>query len=578
MLHPRFHGWIIALVAAIVLLTRLGATPLWDDDESKNAACTLAMIDADDWVVPTFNGRLRIEKPPLVNWLQMVGVGLYGRTEVGVRIGSAVLTIGTCLLTWRIGVMLATPSVGLMAGLVMATCVWTAVGGRAATPDAPLVFCTTLALFLFVRSLRRGDDAVRLSLPTALAIGAVCGAAVLAKGPVGMVLPVAAMLLFAVGGAARRGPAAWLTAIRGLRPLAILAATLAVALPWYAAVTFRTDGEWLRGFIMVHNVGRFAAPMEGHSGSLLYYPAVIACGLYPWSMVLGVMVAHVGWLAATRCDPQQQACRIVTCWAIAWIGVFSLAGTKLPGYVWPAYPALAIGTGLFLDACARRDVAFLRPLRDSALGLRITLAAGWAMLALGGAMLIVGLPLAAARWAPGTAWLGAIGVLPLLCACAGWWLSTAGRMRLAVAVVAAGAMLMTTLLATAGAEAFGRTAAPRALFAAGETGGTVTMPPIGALAGYPSPPPSLVFYAGGPVPRLDDAAAVAAHLAARHDACIVVDSRFLDALADLVPRGHGVLSRVHTVASRSLVLVGPLPADAPSAFAAHTPSSPSLSR
>lgn len=576
--HPRFHGWIIALVAAFVLLTRLGSAPLWDDDESKNAACTLAMLDADDWVVPTYNGRLRIEKPPLVNWLQLAGVSLCGRTETGVRIGSAVLTIGTCLLTWRIGTILCGSAVGFTAGLVMATCVWTAVGGRAATPDAPLVFFTTLALFFFVRGLGRGDGPVRLTLPTALAIGAACGAAVLTKGPVGVVLPLAAMLLFAVGDAAGQGPAAWLAAVRGVRPVAILAAALAVALPWYAAVTLRTDGEWLRGFILIHNVGRFAAPMEGHSGSLLYYPIVVACGLYPWSMVLAVMAAHVGCVAATRHDPQRRACWLVVCWGAAWIGGFSLAGTKLPGYVWPAYPALAVGTGLFLEACARRDVAFLRRLRRPDTGLRLTLAAGWSMLALGGAMLIVGLPLAAQRWAPGTAWLGAIGALPLLCAIAGWKLSARGGMRQAVAVVAVGAALMTTLLATAGAESFGLAAAPRTLFADTRTGRTITMPPVGALAGFPSPPPSLVFYSGGHVPRLDDAAAVAAHLAARPDAHVVVDSRFVDAIADIVPSGHGVLSQVHTVAARSLLLVGPLPSTSASAFAARTPSSPPLSR
>ncbi len=560
-------------MAAAVLLTRLGAAPLWDDDESKNAACTLAMLDADDWVVPTFNGRLRIEKPPLVNWLQMAGVGLVGRSESGVRIGSAVLTVGTCLLTWRIGVILFGPSAGLLGGLAMATCVWTAVGGRAATPDAPLVFFTTLALFLFVRSVGRDlrtDGPPRLTAPMALAIGAACGAAVLAKGPVGVVFPGIALAVFAV--CRSRGLAAWPAAIRGLRPLVILAAMLAVALPWYAAVTLRTDGAWLRGFILVHNVARFAAPMEGHSGSVLYYPAVLACGLYPWSMVLAVMAAHVGWIAATCHHPHRGACLLLACWALTWVGGFTVAGTKLPGYVWPAYPTLAVGTGLFLDACARRDVAFLRGLRDPDRGLRLTLAAGWWMLALGGAMILVGLPLAARRWAPGSEWLGAIGMVPLASAAVGWRLAAAGRMPTAFAVVAAGAGLMTTLLATAGAETFGLAAAPRTLFADGRAAHRIAMPPAGALAGFPAPPPSLVFYGGGRVAPLDDVAAVAAHLSARPDACVVVDSRFLDAVADVIPPGHRVQARVATVAARSLILIGPAAEPSSRALAANAPS------
>lgn len=140
---PSIAILIIVLSTAAALLPGLGTAPLWDEDEPKNAACTLAMLDSGDWIVPTYNGTLRVEKPPLVNWVQIVGVSIFGRNEFGVRIGSACLTVGTCLLTWWTGRLLAGPFVGLISGLVMSTCIWTGVGGRAATPDASLVFCTT---------------------------------------------------------------------------------------------------------------------------------------------------------------------------------------------------------------------------------------------------------------------------------------------------------------------------------------------------------------------------------------------------------------------------------------------------
>ena len=147
-------GLTVAIVAALVLLPNLGGPPLWDDDEPRNAACSLAMHRTGDWVVPTFNGRLRVEKPVLVNWLHLAGFAVAGVNETGVRLASALLTIGTCLLTLHISQALFRPEVGLWAGLAMATCLWTGVSGRAATPDAPLVFCTTLALWLFVRGAR----------------------------------------------------------------------------------------------------------------------------------------------------------------------------------------------------------------------------------------------------------------------------------------------------------------------------------------------------------------------------------------------------------------------------------------
>ena len=547
-----------------MLLTRLGGAPLWDDDEPKNAACSLAMLDSGDWVVPTFNGQLRVEKPPLVNWLHIAGMTLAGRNETGVRLGSAVLTIGTCLLTWRIGTILATPAVGLVSGVVMATCVWTAVGGRAATPDAPLVFFTTLALFLFARdAFRPGRERgpLRLAPLTAIGIGAACGAAVLAKGPVGFVLPCVAMGGFAAWHGWEHSRRAWFAGILGLRPLTMFTVLLAVTLPWYAAVTIRTDGEWLRGFVLVHNVGRFAAPMEGHSGSILYYPLVICCGLFPWSMVLAAMVAHVACILRAPHDARRPPCQLLACWAFAWIGGFSLAGTKLPGYVWPAYPALAIGTGMFLDACLRCDLAFLDLFRRRDRGLDLVIKAGWSTLAVGGAIIAVGLPLAARRWSPGAEWLGAIGLVPLVCAAIGWRAASPLQWHRAFAVLAVTACAMTTLLATVGAERIGRAATPKALFTAAGGGDAAGawLPSADTLACFPTTPPSLVFYAGGRVAKLDHADAVAAHLSGTQDAHLVVDSRFEQVVLPAVPAGHGVLARVATVSARSLVLIGPLP-------------------
>ena len=154
------------------------------------------MLDSGDWIVPTYNGVLRVEKPPLVNWIQIIGVSLFGRNEFGVRIGSVCLTIGTCLLTWWIGRLLAGPFAGLLSGLVMSTCIWTAVGGRAATPDAALVFCTTMAGAIYIHAIQR-DSVLRITRLHAVGIGLACGFAVLAKGPVGIVLPMAAFLLTA---------------------------------------------------------------------------------------------------------------------------------------------------------------------------------------------------------------------------------------------------------------------------------------------------------------------------------------------------------------------------------------------
>jgi 4-amino-4-deoxy-L-arabinose transferase-like glycosyltransferase len=578
----RFHGWIIAAAATGVLLVRLGGPALWDDDEPKNAACSLAMLDRNDWVVPTFNGRLRVEKPPLVNWIQIGGFTLFGRNETGARIGSALLTVGTCLLTWQIGRRLLGPTCGLLGGLAMASCVWTAVGGRAATPDAPLLFFTTLALFLFVRGagLRAVDRTATVEPPSlspwsALGIGAACGAATLAKGPVGLVLPLTAFLLFAVWRKRACHGIGWAAALGGIRPVTIVLAAAAVAAPWYVLVTLRTDGEWLRGFLFVHNIGRFASTMEGHSGSILYYPVTVAVGLFPWSIVLAAMLTHAAFiLRSPAADDRREPLQLLACWVLAWIGGFTCAGTKLPGYVWPAYPALAIATGLFLADWADGHVIvpwqrLLATGRGPEHAIGLVMRSAWSILAATGLALMIGLPVAASRLASGCEWVGVLGLIPLAAAAMAWRSQSAGMRSSALAVMAIAACLLVTLMASIAAESFSHAQGSRALVA------QLDKPARDCQwACLWNVPPSLVFYTGARIQKLETASDVAAHLRRHPRARVVIDSRQESLVTATLPPDCGVLSRVPTLSDHDFLLLGRLPEhdtqpdhDTPLAFA-----------
>ncbi|NDC53464.1 MAG: phospholipid carrier-dependent glycosyltransferase [Planctomycetia bacterium] len=549
MVHHRLHAPLIAAAAACTLLVHLGGPALWDDDEPKNAACSLAMLDSGDWIVPTFNGRLRVEKPPLVNWVQLAGFAACGRNETGARIGSALLTIGTCLLTWRIGCLLLDPAAGLVGGLAMATCIWTAVGGRAATPDAPLAFCTTLALWLCARGC--AGAAPGLSRVDAAAVGAACGLAALAKGPVGVALPVVAFLLFAGWRRLAGDVPTFASAVGGLRLPAMLAAALAVALPWYLWVGVRTGGAWPRGFFLVHNVGRFMAPMEGHSGSFLYYPAVVAVGLFPWSIVLAAMVAHaVTVLLPLSKHPGRRGAALLACWAAAWIGIFSCSGTKLPGYVWPAYPALALLTGLLLVDWARDALPFTAAWRDPARGRAVVMRVAWATLGTGGVALAIGLVVAARLRAPGAEWLGLCGLVPIAAAWAAWRCDAAGRPRRAIAVLTGAACLLVGLLAGVATDRFSRAQGMRESVArlAAEDG---------PWACFWNVPPTVVFYARSTVAKLETAADVARHLASHPHARVVIDSRHEAIACASLPPDCTVLARIPTLDDRHYVVFGP---------------------
>src|SRR6186997_2131930 len=94
------HHLLLAAIAGIVFLFHLGGARLWDEDEPKNAQCAREMLARGDWIVPTFNQELRTDKPVLLYWLMMPAYLLLGVNELAARLPSALLAIGTTLLTY----------------------------------------------------------------------------------------------------------------------------------------------------------------------------------------------------------------------------------------------------------------------------------------------------------------------------------------------------------------------------------------------------------------------------------------------------------------------------------------------
>src|SRR5262249_43995344 len=120
-----------------------------------------------------------------------------------------------------------------------------------------------------------------------------------------------------------------------------------IAGPWFVCVGMRTHGQFLMEFFGIHNFGRFLHPMESHHGSILYYPIAILVGFFPWSIFAGPTILDVVRRIRSRAA-WSDACVLLACWIIVIVGFFTLAGTKLPNYVLPAYPALALLTACVL--------------------------------------------------------------------------------------------------------------------------------------------------------------------------------------------------------------------------------------
>jgi 4-amino-4-deoxy-L-arabinose transferase-like glycosyltransferase len=567
---------LVVLVGALATLAVATApTPLWDEDEARFAAIARSMVETGDWVVPMFNGTLAVDKPVLMHWCMAACMKVFGINEFAARLPSVIATLLTALALFRAGRRWFDDTTGVVAALAYVGCLLVSIEAHAATPDAILTALTAWATLLVAESVMPGADG-RLrtcSLTTAASAGLLLGLAVVCKGPIGFVGPLAvlgpwAWCLAIRTRAAARGtsgttigrfvasgvPAAF-DALRCLRPVTLTLAALAAAAPWYVAVTLRTDGAWTTGFFFVHNVGRFMAPMEKHSGGALFHPLTMLVGFYPWSCFLPFALAVAAWRVAkgTISGVAAAATLLTLVWLGVWVGGFSAAATKLPNYVLPAYPAAA-----FLVAIVAVDAA--RKAASGGWPHPRWMATGLASLVFGGAATAVTVMVAARYGIPGAEAAAAVGLIPIVGAAACWML--AGRRPLEALAAFTATGLVYAALAVGPAQTRLATANTLPRFVQDVQRDRESA----RLGTYLVSSPNVVFYARHPVSQLADGSveAVAAFFRSAPDTLLLVPEDSFAAVEPALPPGFGVVGRTRPVfRPHDLLAVGRLEERAP---------------
>jgi 4-amino-4-deoxy-L-arabinose transferase-like glycosyltransferase/membrane-associated phospholipid phosphatase len=337
-------------------LSLCAASSLWDRDEPRFSRATVEMVESGNYLVPTFNGQLRADKPILIYWLMSLPVRLLGPSELACRLVAPIATLITALLTVWIARRLTGPKPALIAGLILMLSPLMAVSGTAATTDALLLACITGAISTFLLSWFRGFKVWHLPLMILALAGAI-----LTKGPVGLAVPllvIAAIMIFAKGGVLRPLPyLGWLI-------FAVASATV-LFLAWGLPANAATNGEFLRLGIGKHVVARSLNAMESHGGQsfvfYFYYLPVILLAFFPWTLYLPRLFSGRSILTPTR-SPEGSGRKLLLCWGVPVILLMSLVATKLPHYILPAWPALAIATALGLQRAMSEGLAGNRTL------------------------------------------------------------------------------------------------------------------------------------------------------------------------------------------------------------------------
>ncbi len=330
---PSERGWLLCLVAALAIawFSTLELRGLFIPDEARYAEIPREMLARGDWVTPRLNDLKYFEKPPLQYWLTAASYAFFGEDEWTARLPAALLGFLSLFLLAHAGRVLWSPRAGICAGLVCGSTWGFYLSSQYLTLDMTLTACLTLVLCSVLLAQR--DSAAKA---WHLVAWAAAGLAVLSKGLVGIVLPAISVLCYA----ALTGQWRLIAKLASVRGVLVF---LGIALPWFVAVQQRNP-EFFDFFFIHEHVERFLYPAHHRTGPWWYYAPILLLGFMPWSLSLA-QEAYALLRGRLKLPSGFSPSLFALVWATAVVVFFSASSSKLPGYIVPAFPALALILG-----------------------------------------------------------------------------------------------------------------------------------------------------------------------------------------------------------------------------------------
>jgi 4-amino-4-deoxy-L-arabinose transferase-like glycosyltransferase len=376
----------LALLSAGLFFFELGRLPLIGRDEPRYTQVAREMFLSGDWITPRLGGIHWFEKPALLYWMVAASYQALGVSEFSSRISIALAASLGALLLFFFGRRLRSARFGyLSAATLLTTGLWVGFG-HAASFDLPLAVTMELALLAFfwweradraAETGAAGGDPRRGRRDSAWWVCCFAlGLALLAKGLVGLLLPAAIIGLY-------------LLLTRGLsrllaRPHLLLLGALvllATAGVWYGPMLARHGGEFIQEFFIGHHFQRFLSNKYRHPQPFYFFFAIALMGSFPWSLYLvaGAWRAAKRWRSLASA-PDERLDLFLWLWVLVPVVFFSFSGSKLPGYILPIFPAVAMIVSRELEGWW--SGASLRQLRWPSLGTALlvmifALGVGW---------------------------------------------------------------------------------------------------------------------------------------------------------------------------------------------------------
>lgn len=328
---PQRLSRILLLASASLFYFPLTSRALWDSDEGRYAEIAREMLELKDWLVPHLNYVVYLEKPPLMYWLTAIAMSIFGVNAFAARFWCATFGVLTVGVAYLIGKHWKSERCGLLAGSILATSLFFFALTQFLVLDMALTFWTTLSLYAASRWIQEWAPEELRRFAILFAVAAAGG--VMTKGPVALVLPVVGVALSAfwnqLGARVRRTP--WAEAF-GI--------FLVLTAPWFIAVSLKCP--YFVSFFFIHeHVSRFLTTVHHRSAPIYLFVPVMVGGFLPWVFFLPRVLRT--WLARGGLLLRRDGVgALLVVWTVFVFVFFSLSQSKLPAYILPIFPTMAL--------------------------------------------------------------------------------------------------------------------------------------------------------------------------------------------------------------------------------------------
>ncbi len=360
-----FSRWLLLgllLIFTLIWFSNLEYRKLANPDEGRYAEIPREMALSGDWVTPRLNDLKYFEKPPLQYWATAAAFRVFGESQWGARWWPATTAFGCVLLMFWTGRRLFSEETGLAAAAALGGCTGFVINAHINTLDAGLAAFLTVGLLGFLHAQHPSATPTE-NRNWMLVVWAAMALAVLSKGLIGVVLPGAVLAIYILIEHDWR----LLTRLHVGKGLVLL---LLITVPWFVAVSLAND-EFARFFFIHEHFARFLTKVHRREGAWWYFIPILLFGAMPWLPFIAVRLRD-GWRHEGEPGTLQPR-RLLLIWAAFIFLFFSVSGSKLPSYILPVFPALALFAAV--------EIQRMEP--------EILIRLAWGMAAVGGALLLV---------------------------------------------------------------------------------------------------------------------------------------------------------------------------------------------